>query len=249
MFHIELNSKTALITGSTRGIGKAIAQYLAKAGARVIITGRDQGRAEDVAKEIAQTYGVETLGVAMDMSEKDSITSAYERIESLFGGVDILVNNAGITKDKLFLRMSLEDWEEVLRVNLTGTFLITSLAIKGMLKKRWGRIVNISSVVGFTGNIGQVNYSSTKSALIGFTKSLAKELASRNITVNAVAPGFIETDMTSVLSDELKQAYLKNIPLGRFGKPEDVAGVVVFLCSDYASYITGEVLHVNGGMY
>ncbi|MEJ7553158.1 MAG: 3-oxoacyl-[acyl-carrier-protein] reductase [Aquificaceae bacterium] len=249
MFHIELNSKTALITGSTRGIGKAIAQYLAKAGARVIITGRDQGRAEEVAKEIAQTYGVETLGVAMDMSEKDSITSAYERIESLFGGVDILVNNAGITKDKLFLRMSLEDWEEVLRVNLTGTFLITSLAIKGMLKKRWGRIVNISSVVGFTGNIGQVNYSSTKSALIGFTKSLAKELASRNITVNAVAPGFIETDMTSVLSDELKQAYLKNIPLGRFGKPEDVAGVVVFLCSDYASYITGEVLHVNGGMY
>ncbi len=249
MFHIELNGKTALITGSTRGIGKAIAQYLAKAGARVIITGRDQGRAEEVAKEIAQTYGVETLGVAMDMSEKDSITSAYERIESLFGGVDILVNNAGITKDKLFLRMSLEDWEEVLRVNLTGTFLITSLAVKGMLKKRWGRIVNISSVVGFTGNIGQVNYSSTKSALIGFTKSLAKELASRNITVNAVAPGFIETDMTSVLSDELKQAYLKNIPLGRFGKPEDVAGAVLFLCSDYASYITGEVLHVNGGMY
>ncbi len=249
MFQIDLSGKTALITGSTRGIGKAIAQYLAKAGARVIITGRDQGRAEEVAKEIAQTYGVETLGVAMDMSEKDSITSAYERIESLFGGVDILVNNAGITKDKLFLRMSLEDWEEVLRVNLTGTFLITSLAVKGMLKKRWGRIVNISSVVGFTGNIGQVNYSSTKSALIGFTKSLAKELASRNITVNAVAPGFIETDMTSVLSDELKQAYLKNIPLGRFGKPEDVAGAVVFLCSDYASYITGEVLHVNGGMY
>ncbi|MEJ7554735.1 MAG: 3-oxoacyl-[acyl-carrier-protein] reductase [Aquificaceae bacterium] len=246
---MDLSGKTALITGSTRGIGKAIAQYLAKAGARVIITGRDQGRAEEVAKEIAQTYGVETLGVAMDMSEKDSITSAYERIESLFGGVDILVNNAGITKDKLFLRMSLEDWEEVLRVNLTGTFLITSLAVKGMLKKRWGRIVNISSVVGFTGNIGQVNYSSTKSALIGFTKSLAKELASRNITVNAVAPGFIETDMTSVLSDELKQAYLKNIPLGRFGKPEDVAGAVLFLCSDYASYITGEVLHVNGGMY
>lgn len=249
MFQIDLSGKTALITGSTRGIGKAIAQYLAKAGARVIITGRDQGRAEEVAKEIAQTYGVETLGVAMDMSEKDSITSAYERIESLFGGVDILVNNAGMTKDKLFLRMSLEDWEEVLRVNLTGTFLITSLAVKGMLKKRWGRIVNISSVVGFTGNIGQVNYSSTKSALIGFTKSLAKELASRNITVNAVAPGFIETDMTSVLSDELKQAYLKNIPLGRFGKPEDVAGAVLFLCSDYASYITGEVLHVNGGMY
>ncbi len=249
MFQIDLSGKTALITGSTRGIGKAIAQYIARAGAKVVITGRDQGRAEEVAKEMAQAYRVETLGVAMDMSDRDSISSVHEKIESVFGGVDILINNAGITRDKLFLRMSLEDWEEVLRVNLTGTFAITSLAVKGMLKKRWGRIVNISSVVGFTGNIGQVNYSSTKSALIGFTKSLAKELASRNITVNAVAPGFIETDMTSVLSEELKQAYLKNIPLGRFGKPEDVAGAVLFLCSDYASYITGEVLHVNGGMY
>ncbi len=249
MFQIDLSGKTALITGSTRGIGKAIAQYIARAGAKVVITGRDQGRAEEVAKEMAQAYRVETLGVAMDMSDRDSISSVHEKIESVFGGVDILINNAGITRDKLFLRMSLEDWEEVLRVNLTGTFAITSLAVKGMLKKRWGRIVNISSVVGFTGNIGQVNYSSTKSALIGLTKSLAKELASRNITVNAVAPGFIETDMTSVLSEELKQAYLKNIPLGRFGKPEDVAGAVLFLCSDYASYITGEVLHVNGGMY
>ena len=249
MFQIDLSGRKVLVTGSTRGIGKAIAIYFAKAGANVVITGRDQSKAEGVAKEIEQAHGVETLGVAMDMSDRGSINSAYEKIESVFGGVDILINNAGITRDKLFLRMSFEDWEEVLRVNLTGTFLITSLAVKGMLKKRWGRIVNISSVVGFMGNAGQVNYSSTKSALLGFTKSLAKELASRNITVNAVAPGFIETDMTSVLSEDLKQAYLKNIPLGRFGKPEDVASVVLFLCSDYASYITGEILHVNGGMY
>ncbi len=249
MFCVDLSGKTALITGSTRGIGKAIAQYLAKAGARVVITGRDQGKAEEVAKSIGEAYGVEALGVAMDMSRVDSISSAYEKVESAFGGVDILVNNAGITRDKIFLRMSMEDWEEVLRVNLTGTFAITSLVVKGMVKRRWGRVVNISSVVGFTGNAGQVNYSSTKSALIGFTKSLAKELASRNITVNAVAPGFIETDMTAVLSEDLKETYLKNIPLGRFGKPEDVAGAVLFLCSEYASYITGEVLHINGGMY
>ncbi len=249
MFCVDLSGKTALITGSTRGIGKAIAQYLAKAGARVVITGRDQGKAEEVAKSIGEAYGVEALGVAMDMSRVDSISSAYEKVESAFGGVDILVNNAGITRDKIFLRMSMEDWEEVLRVNLTGTFAITSLVVKGMVKRRWGRVVNISSVVGFTGNAGQVNYSSTKSALIGFTKSLAKELASRNITVNAVAPGFIETDMTTVLSEDLKETYLKNIPLGRFGKPEDVAGAVLFLCSEYASYITGEVLHINGGMY
>lgn len=249
MLCVDLSGKRALITGSTRGIGMAIAMYLAKAGARVIITGRDEGRAKEVAQHISSEFGVEALGVGMNMEDMRSIEEAYRRVEAQWGGVDVLINNAGITRDKLFLRMSLEDWEQVLKVNLTGTFLITSLAVKGMLKNRWGRIVNISSVVGFTGNVGQVNYSATKSALIGFTKSLAKELASRNITVNAVAPGFIETDMTAVLSEEIKSAYLKNIPLGRFGKPEDVAGMVVFLCSEYASYITGEVVHINGGMY
>ncbi|MFN4319929.1 MAG: 3-oxoacyl-[acyl-carrier-protein] reductase [Aquificaceae bacterium] len=249
MLCIDLSNKRALITGSTRGIGKAIAELLAKAGANVVITGRDRSRAEDVAKDLSENFGVKALGLAMDMGNEGSIKEAFAKIEEAWGGVDILVNNAGITRDKLFLRMSLEDWEEVIRVNLTGTFLITSLAIKAMLKNRWGRIINISSVVGFTGNVGQVNYSSTKSALVGFTKSLAKELASRNITVNAIAPGFIETDMTAVLSDELKQNYLRNIPLGRFGKPEDVAGTVLFLCSEFASYITGEIIHVNGGMY
>ncbi|RMH05446.1 MAG: 3-oxoacyl-[acyl-carrier-protein] reductase [Aquificota bacterium] len=249
MLCIDLRGKKALITGSTRGIGKAIAEYLAKAGADVIITGRDPSRAQEVAQSIAQAYGVNALGVAMDFANLDSVKLAHQEVEKVWGGVDILVNNAGITKDKLFLRMSLEDWEEVIKVNLTGTFYITSLALKGMLKNRWGRIVNLSSVVGFIGNVGQVNYASTKSALLGFTKSLAKELASRNITVNAVAPGFIETDMTSLLSEEIKQNYLKNIPLGRFGSPEDVAGVVAFLCSEYASYITGQVIHINGGMF
>lgn len=249
MLCVDLSGKRAIITGSTRGIGRAIAEILAKAGARVAITGRDSPRAQEVAEHIAQSYGVETLGLAMDMAQGESVRSAYEKVESVWGGVDILVNNAGITRDRLFLRMSPEDWEEVIRVNLTGAFLITSLAIKGMLRNRWGRIVNVSSVVGFMGNTGQVNYASTKSALIGFTKSLAKELAGRNITVNAVAPGFIETDMTAVLPEELKGSYLKNIPLGRFGKPEDVAGAVLFLCSDLAGYITGETIHINGGMY
>ncbi|MCS7277344.1 MAG: 3-oxoacyl-[acyl-carrier-protein] reductase [Aquificaceae bacterium] len=249
MVSIDLSDKRALVTGSTRGIGRAVAELLARAGAKVVITGRDELRAQEVAREIGTNLGAETVGLALDMSNADSIKQAYSKVEKLWGGVDILVNNAGITRDKLFLRMSLEDWEEVLRVNLTGTFVITSLAVKGMLKNRWGRIVNISSVVGFTGNVGQVNYASTKSGLLGFTKSLAKELATRNITVNMVAPGFIETDMTAVLSEDLRQEYLKNIPLGRFGKPEDVAGAVLFLCSEYASYITGEVLHVNGGMY
>ncbi|WP_343217587.1 3-oxoacyl-[acyl-carrier-protein] reductase [Hydrogenobacter thermophilus] len=249
MFCIDLSGKRALITGSTRGIGKSIAEHLAKAGASVIITGRDKAKAEEVAKELNQKYSTPAFGIELRLDDPQSIKSGYEQVEKLIEGVDILVNNAGITKDKLFLRMSLEDWEEVIKVNLTGTFFITSLAIKSMLKNRWGRVINISSVVGFMGNVGQVNYSSTKAGLVGFTKSLAKELASRNITVNAVAPGFIETDMTAVLSEDIKQNYLKNIPLGRFGKPEDVAGAVLFLCSSLADYITGEVLHVNGGMY
>ena len=245
MLCIDLSGKKALITGSTRGIGRAVAEFLSKAGALVIITGRDEQKALEVAKAISPS----AVGVCMDLSDADSIKSAFEKIEKEVGSVDILINNAGITKDKLFLRMSLEDWAEVIRVNLTGTFLLTSLVVKGMIKRRWGRIINISSVVGFTGNVGQVNYSSTKSALVGFTKSLAKELASRNITVNAIAPGFIETDMTASLSEEVKKEYLKNIPLQRFGTPEDVAGMVAFLCSPMADYITGQIIHINGGMF
>jgi len=185
----------------------------------------------------------------MDVSNPQSVEEAFKKIHSTFEGIDILVNNAGITRDSLFLRMKLEDWQKVLDVNLTGTFLVTKQVIRYMTKKRWGRIINITSVVGFTGNVGQVNYSTTKAGLVGFTKSLAKELALRNILVNAVAPGFIETDMTETLKEEIKGEYKKMIPLGRFGTPQEVARVVLFLASPMADYITGEVIHVNGGMY
>ena len=246
---ISLTGKVSLITGSTRGIGRAIAEKLAQSGSSVVITGTSREKAESVAKEISEKYSVDAFGVEMNLLSEESIKKAFEEINQKVDGIDILVNNAGITRDKLFLRMSLQDWEEVIKVNLTGTFIVTQNAIKKMLKQRWGRIVNISSVVGFTGNVGQTNYATTKAGLVGFTKSLAKELAPRNILVNAVAPGFIETDMTAVLSEEIKENYKKQIPMGRFGSPEEVANVVLFLVSDLASYITGEVIHVNGGMY
>lgn len=245
---MNFKGKTVLITGSTRGIGKAIATEFAKQGADVIITGRDKNAAESIAKAIEAEYNVKAFGVQLDLAA--DISQSIEEMFKLTGNkIDILVNNAGITKDVLFIRMKQEDWETVINTNLTGTFKVTQSIAKNMIKQRYGRIINISSIIGFIGNIGQVNYSTTKAGLIGFTKSLAKELASRNITVNAVAPGFIETDMTQVLSADIKEMYLKQIPLGRFGKPEDVANVVLFLASDLASYITGEVIHVNGGMY
>ena len=246
---LNLSGKVALVTGSTRGIGRATAEKLAQAGASVIVTGRSEDRALEVAKEIKEKTGSETFAVGMDLGIKESVEKAFEKITNRFGSVDILVNNAGMNRDTLFLRMKLEDWEEIIRVNLTGTFLVTQLAVKGMIKKRWGRIINMSSVVAFVGNVGQANYSSAKAGLVGFTKTLAKELASRNITVNAVAPGFIETDMTEVLPEEIKENFLRQIPLGRFGKPEDVANVVLFLASDLSGYITGEVIHVNGGLF
>ena len=244
---MEFKGKVALITGSTRGIGKAIAVAFAKEGATVIITGRKKETAEIVAENIKNEFEVDAYGFGLDLS--GNIKEVWKDIEKTVGKIDILVNNAGITRDTLFIRMKEEDWNAVIETNLNGTFKITQLAVKGMIKKKWGRIINITSVVGFTGNVGQVNYSTTKAGLVGFTKSLAKELASRNITVNAVAPGFIETDMTDVIPADIKENYLKQIPLNRFGKPEDVANVVVFLASDKASYITGETIHVNGGMY
>jgi len=244
---VDLKGKTALITGSTRGIGKAIAIALAERGANIVITGTKKATAELVAENIKNEFNVEAFGFDLDLTQ--DIKAKYKEIEKTAGNIDILVNNAGITRDTLFLRMKEEDWNAVIETNLTGTFKITQLAVKGMIKKRWGRIINISSIVGFIGNAGQVNYSTTKAGLIGFTKSLAKELAPRNITANAVAPGFIETDMTAELPAEIKEKYLEQIPLRKFGKPEDVANVVVFLASDLASYITGETIHVNGGMY
>lgn len=244
---MDFKGKKAIITGSTRGIGKAIAVEFAKRGATVVITGRNKANAEVVAKNISSEFGVDAYGVELDFSK--DISESWKEIESYIDTPDILVNNAGLTKDTLFIRMKEEDWNEVINTNLTGTFKITQLAVKKMIRKKYGKIINISSIVGFIGNVGQVNYSTSKAGLIGFTKSLAKELASRNITVNAVAPGFIETDMTKKLSPEVKENYLKQIPVGRFGKPEDVAYAVLFLASDLASYITGETIHVNGGMY
>jgi len=246
---LDFAGKTVLVTGSTRGIGRAIAEEFAKHGANVVVSGTVEDKAVEVAKELVEKYNVKTLGVGMDVSDPQSVENAFKRINETFGGVDILVNNAGITRDTLFLRMKLEDWQKVLDINLTGAFLVTKQVVRYMTKKRWGRIINISSVVGFTGNVGQVNYSTTKAGLIGFTKSLAKELAPRNVLVNAVAPGFIETDMTETLKEEIKEEYKKQIPLGRFGKPEEVARVVLFLASPMADYITGETIHVNGGMF
>ncbi len=246
---IHLSGKTALVTGSTRGIGKATALRLAEAGATVIITGRNEDRAREVAKDIKTRTGSDTFAVELDLGSRESIETAMERISEAVGGVDILVNNAGANRDALFLRMKYEDWEEIIRVNLTGTFLVTQLALKGMLRKRWGRIINVSSVVAFIGNVGQANYSTAKAGLVGFTKTLAKELATRNITVNAVAPGFIETDMTENLPEDIKAGFLSQIPMNRFGKPEDVANVILFLASDLSEYITGEVIHVNGGLF
>ncbi len=244
---LDLKGKKALVTGSTRGIGKAIVHRLAKAGADVVVTGTTEEKAKEVAESL-KSYGVNAIGVKMDLRDDKSIEEAFEKINEEFGDIDILVNNAGITRDALFMRMSDEDWENVINVNLNGTFRVTKRVVRGMIKKRWGRIINMSSVIGFAGNQGQTNYSASKSALLGFTKSLAKELGPRNITVNAVAPGFIETDMTAGLQEELKERYKSNIALGRFGSPEEVADVVLFLSSDMASYITGEIIHVNGGM-
>ena len=244
---MDFSGKKVIVTGSTRGIGKEIAAAFAKRRATVVITGRNKANAEIVAKAIESEYKVPAYAVELDFLS--DITDSLKEIEEKIDTPDILVNNAGLTRDTLFIRMKEEDWNQVINTNLTGTFKITQYFAKKMIKKRYGRIINISSIIGFIGNVGQVNYATSKAGLIGFTKSLAKELASRNITVNAVAPGFIETDMTNQLPADIKETYLKQIPLGRFGKPEDVANTVLFLASDMASYITGETIHVNGGMY
>jgi 3-oxoacyl-[acyl-carrier protein] reductase len=233
-------TRTALITGASRGIGLACAQALASAGTRVILAARDAAKLEAASAAIPGS-----TWVTLDLSSQESIKAAFAQA----GPVDILVNNAAVTKDGLALRMKKDDWDAVLATNLTGAFLAIQQVMQGMMKERWGRIINISSIVGETGNPGQANYVASKAGLIGLTKSLAQEIASRNITVNAIAPGFIDTDMTAVLSGQLKQNMLAHIPLKRFGKPEDVAAAVKFLASEEAGYITGAVLNVNGGMY
>ncbi len=243
-----MTNKTAFVTGASRGIGRACALELSKAGAKVALAARDLGKLEEVASQI-RSAGGEAFVVAVDMSSADSIKDAIATAVKDFGRVDILVNNAAITKDGLALRMKKDDWDAVLATNLTGAFLAIQQVLQGMMKERWGRIVNISSVVAEAGNPGQANYVASKAGLIGLTKSLAQEMASRNITVNAVAPGFIDTDMTAVLSQEIKDNMIGHIPLKRFGKAEDVAAAVRFLASEEAGYITGQVLNVNGGMY
>ncbi|HEV7705735.1 MAG TPA: 3-oxoacyl-[acyl-carrier-protein] reductase [Gemmatimonadaceae bacterium] len=241
---IDLTGRVALVTGSTRGIGREIAATLAGAGARVAISGRSAEGAAEVAKAI----GGDAHGFACDIADTASAAALVDSVEKHFGSCDILVNNAGITRDNLLMRLKDDDWDAVLDANLRGAFATIRAASRGMMKKRWGRIINITSVVGITGNKGQANYAASKAGLIGLTKSVAKELASRNILANAVAPGFIETDMTAAMTPEARTALGAQIPVGRLGTPGDIAGVCAFLASEHASYITGQVFVVDGGL-
>lgn len=241
-------SKVALITGATRGIGRQIAITLAKEGYHIALNYRKENEELENTKKEIEENKVECLAVKGDVSSFEDCEEIVKQVIEKFGQIDVLVNNAGITKDMLLMRMKKEDFEQVLDVNLVGTFNVTKNVISHMLKARSGRIINISSVVGISGNAGQTNYSASKAGIIGFTKSLAKEVASRGVLVNAVAPGFIETSMTEVLKEEIKEEIAKGIPLKRMGTAEDVANVVKFLCSEDSSYITGQVVHVDGGM-
>ncbi|WP_371372435.1 3-oxoacyl-ACP reductase FabG [Thalassotalea aquiviva] len=241
----SLEGKIALVTGASRGIGKAIAEQLVSQGATVIGTATSANGADNISAYL----GDNGKGYELNVTDAGSIEALFSAIKDDFGGVDILVNNAGITRDNLMMRMKDSEWDDIIDTNLSSLFKITKHVMRTMMKKRHGRIINIGSVVGSMGNAGQVNYSTAKAGLLGFTKSLAKEVASRGITVNAVAPGFIDTDMTKELNDEQKQAIFSQVPANRLGKPEEIANTVVFLASDAAAYINGETIHVNGGMY
>ncbi len=241
---IDLTGQVAFVTGSTRGIGRSIASVLHQAGAAVAVVGRNPSQAAAVAAEL----GGRAVGVACDVAVGPQVETALAEAEKALGPISILVNNAGLTRDNLLLRLAEEDWDQVLDANLKGAFHTTKAVIRGMMKRRAGRIINITSVVGITGNKGQANYAASKAGLIGFTKSVAKEYASRGVTANCVAPGFIETDMTAALPPEARDALLSQIALGRLGQPDDIAGAVLFLASDLARYVTGQVLVVDGGM-
>jgi 3-oxoacyl-[acyl-carrier protein] reductase len=244
----KLDGRAALVTGASQGIGRAIALELARNGATVALCARSEDKLAAVADEIRASGGTAQT-FPLDLAGEDSIHSTARAVLERLGKVDILVNNAGITRDTLMLRMKRKDWDEVLNTNLTGTFLLTQAIAAAMLRARYGRIISITSVVGQTGQAGQINYAASKAGLIGLTRSLARELGSRNITVNAVAPGYIETPMTAVLNETQRAAMLANVPLGRAGTDNDVAHAVAFLASDDAAYVTGHVLNVNGGMY
>ena len=240
----NLSGKTALVTGATGGIGGSIARALHAQGATVALS----GTRKEVLDQLAAELGERAFVVPADLSNADSVEALVPAAEAAMGSVDILVNNAGLTRDGLFMRMKDEDWDLVLRVNLDAAFRLSRAAIRGMMKKRWGRIVTITSVVGTTGNAGQANYAASKAALVGMSKALAAEVASRNVTVNCVAPGFIATPMTDVLNDKQREAILGTIPAGRLGAPDDIGAAVVYLASEEAGYMTGQTLHVNGGM-
>ena len=245
---INLSEKVAIVTGGSRGIGKEVAKKLASLGSNVVINYISTEEEAINTKNEIESLGVKCLVAKCDVSKSEEVNKMVEMSIKEFGHVDILVNNAGITKDGLLMRMKEEDFDKVIDVNLKGVFNCTKAVTKHMIKRRYGKIINITSIVGIIGNIGQSNYCASKAGVIGFTKSTARELASRNININAIAPGFIDTDMTKVLSDELKQNMLNNIPKNTFGTPEDIANVVAFLASDISSYITGQVINVDGGM-
>ncbi|RJQ22839.1 MAG: 3-oxoacyl-[acyl-carrier-protein] reductase [Nitrospiraceae bacterium] len=245
---MRLEGKKAVITGAAQGIGKSIALGMAREGADICVADVNIENSEKTAQEIC-ALGVKSIAVRLDVSKQDEVAKAFETSVKEFGRIDILVNNAGITRDTVLLRMKEEDWDAVININLKGSFLCSKEAVRIMAKQRYGKIISISSVVAFMGNPGQINYSSSKAGLIGLTKTIAKEYASRGIRANAVAPGFIQTAMTDVLTDAVKDEMRKAIPLGEFGTPEDVANAVIFLASAEADYITGQVIHINGGMY
>ena len=240
----DLKDKKALVTGATGGIGAAIAKALHAHGAHVGISGRNTEKLEALAKELGERVTILTA----DLSTSEAATELVKRAEEQMGGIDILVNNAGLTRDNLSMRMKDEEWNEVLNVNLTSTFMLAKAAQRGMMKKRWGRIINIASIVGVTGNPGQANYVASKAGMIGWSKAMAQEIASRNITINCIAPGFIATAMTDALTDAQKETINAKIPAGRMGSAEDIAAAAVYLASDEAAYVTGQTIHVNGGM-
>jgi len=248
----SLTGKVALVTGASRGIGKAIATQLQTLGATVIGTATSEHGATKISEYLHAETGTGSspgMGLVLNVTSDDSIAAMFAAIKEAHGSIDILVNNAGITRDNLFMRMKDDEWQDIINTNLTSVFKVSKAAIRPMMKKRNGRIINIGSVVGSMGNAGQVNYATAKAGLLGFTKSLAREIASRGITVNTVAPGFIDTDMTKSLTDEQKEGIFAQVPTNRLGRPEEIASTVAFLASDAAAYITGETIHVNGGMY